>query len=183
MVQNEETKQDASAGASNEFETLFEESLRTVKPGGVVKGRVVGITSTHVLIDVGYKSEGQIPIQEFMDRQGNVQVKVGDDVDVSDSRRANTAALSCRGNVPRTSKSGTRSKTRTTRIAASKGKLLVREINHPHPGVERERAVRGGHLLHVVDLAVGGGAAVIRMAVPARLTGLDVIRANRRSGG
>ena len=82
MVQNEETKQDASAGASNEFETLFEESLRTVKPGGVVKGRVVGITSTHVLIDVGYKSEGQIPIQEFMDRQANVQVKVGDDVDV-----------------------------------------------------------------------------------------------------
>ena len=61
---------------------MFEESLRTVKPGGVVKGRVVGITSTHVLIDVGYKSEGQIPIQEFTDRQGNVQVKVGDDVDV-----------------------------------------------------------------------------------------------------
>jgi small subunit ribosomal protein S1 len=53
-----------------------------VKPGGVVKGRVVGITSTHVLIDVGYKSEGQIPIHEFTDRQGNVNVKVGDDVDV-----------------------------------------------------------------------------------------------------
>src|ERR1041384_6632341 len=82
MVQNEEQKQKANAGGSNEFEALFEESLRTVKPGGVVKGRVVGITSTHVLIDVGYKSEGQIPIQEFMDRQGNVQVKVGDDVDV-----------------------------------------------------------------------------------------------------
>src|ERR1041384_757664 len=82
MVQNEEQKQDANPGGSSEFEALFEESLRTVKPGGVVKGRVVGITSTHVLIDVGYKSEGQIPIQEFMDRQGNLQVKVGDDVDV-----------------------------------------------------------------------------------------------------
>ena len=76
MVQ-EETKTDAT-----EFEAMFEESLRTVKPGGVVKGRVVGITSTHVLIDVGYKSEGQTPIQEFTDHQGNVQVKVGDDVDV-----------------------------------------------------------------------------------------------------
>jgi len=74
-------KQGAAGGAS-EFEAMFEESLRTVKPGGVVKGRVVGITSTHVLIDVGYKSEGQTPIQEFMDRQGNLQVKVGDDVDV-----------------------------------------------------------------------------------------------------
>jgi small subunit ribosomal protein S1 len=76
MAQTEEAK-----GAS-EFEALFEESLRTVKPGGVVKGRVVGITATHVLIDVGYKSEGQTPIQEFTDRQGNLTVKVGDDVDV-----------------------------------------------------------------------------------------------------
>jgi small subunit ribosomal protein S1 len=82
MVQNDEQNKGVTPGGSTEFETLFEESLRTVKPGGVVKGRVVGITSTHVLIDVGYKSEGQIPIQEFMDRQSNVQVKVGDDVDV-----------------------------------------------------------------------------------------------------
>jgi len=77
-----EDKQGANTGGASEFEAMFEESLRTVKPGGVVKGRVVGITATHVLIDVGYKSEGQTPIQEFTDRQGNVQVKVGDDVDV-----------------------------------------------------------------------------------------------------
>src|SRR5207244_8093120 len=82
MVQKDEEKDSATAGGANEFETLFEESLRTVKPGGVVKGRVVGITSTHVLIDVGYKSEGGIPIQEFNDRHGNLQVKVGDEVDV-----------------------------------------------------------------------------------------------------
>lgn len=82
MAQNEDQDKGASAGGASEFEALFEESLRTVKPGGVVKGRVVGITSTHVLIDVGYKSEGQIPLQEFTDRQGNLQVKVGDDVDV-----------------------------------------------------------------------------------------------------
>jgi len=82
MVQKDEEKDSATAGGANEFETLFEESLRTVKPGEVVKGRVVGITSTHVLIDVGYKSEGGIPIQEFSDRHGNLQVKVGDEVDV-----------------------------------------------------------------------------------------------------
>ncbi len=82
MVQKDEEKTGASAGGANDFQALFEESLRTVKPGGVVKGRVVGITSTHVLIDVGYKSEGQIPLQEFTDRQGNLQTKVGDDVDV-----------------------------------------------------------------------------------------------------
>jgi small subunit ribosomal protein S1 len=82
MAENEQQNKGATAGGASEFQALFEESLRTVKPGGVVKGRVVGITSTHVLIDVGYKSEGQIPLQEFTDRHGNVQVKVGDDVDV-----------------------------------------------------------------------------------------------------
>jgi small subunit ribosomal protein S1 len=81
MAEQDVNKDTATAGA-NEFEAMFEESLRTVKPGGVVKGRVVGITATHVLIDVGYKSEGQIPIQEFTDRQGNLQVKVDDEVDV-----------------------------------------------------------------------------------------------------
>jgi len=81
MIQDEETKGTAAGGA-NDFETLFEESLRSVKPGGIVKGTVVGVTATHVLIDVGYKSEGQIPVHEFMDRQGNLQVKVGDEVDV-----------------------------------------------------------------------------------------------------
>jgi len=82
MAEQQQQKEGAAAGGASEFEAMFEESLRAVKPGGVVKGRVVGITSTHVLIDVGYKSEGQIPIHEFTDRQGNVNVKVGDDVDV-----------------------------------------------------------------------------------------------------
>jgi len=82
MAEQDEQSKGAPAGGPSEFEAMFEESLRAVKPGGVVKGRVVGITATHVLIDVGYKSEGQIPIQEFTDREGNVQVKVGDDVDV-----------------------------------------------------------------------------------------------------
>jgi len=81
MVQDEE-KKGTNAGGANDFETLFEESLRSVRPGGIVKGTVVGVTATHVLIDVGYKSEGQIPVHEFTDREGNLQVKVGDEVDV-----------------------------------------------------------------------------------------------------
>src|SRR5881409_1179520 len=81
MAEKQEFNQTSPAGGED-FQTLFEESLRTVKPGGVVKGRVVGITSTHVMVDVGYKSEGQIPLQEFLDRQGKPQVKVGDEIDV-----------------------------------------------------------------------------------------------------
>ena len=102
MAQQDERKEGATAGGASEFEAMFEESLRTVKPGGVVKGRVVGITATHVLIDVGYKSEGQIPIHEFTDRQGNVQVKVGDDVDVfSTLQKPKAAASHCRVNARR----------------------------------------------------------------------------------
>jgi small subunit ribosomal protein S1 len=81
MAEKQEPDKAPLAGG-DDFETLFEESMRSVKPGGVVKGRVVGITSTHVMVDVGYKSEGQIPLQEFLDRQGKPQVKVGDEVDV-----------------------------------------------------------------------------------------------------
>ncbi len=81
MAQKEEADK-AGITSGDDFQTLFEESMRSVKPGGVVKGRVVGVTATHVMIDVGYKSEGQIPLQEFLDRSGKVQVKVGDEVDV-----------------------------------------------------------------------------------------------------
>ena len=81
MAEKEEGKGPCVAG-SDDFRTLFEESMHSVKPGGVVRGKVVGITATHVMIDVGYKSEGQVPVQEFSDRRGNVQVKVGDEVDV-----------------------------------------------------------------------------------------------------
>ncbi len=70
------------AQGEDDFGTLFEESIRSVKPGGIVKGTVVGITQSHVVVDVGYKTEGQIPVKEFMDRTGELQVKVGDVVDV-----------------------------------------------------------------------------------------------------
>ncbi len=82
MAENEEAKKPGATGSGDDFQTLFEKSMRSVKPGGLVRGRVVGITATHVMIDVGYKSEGQIPLQEFLDRQGKVQVNVGDEVDV-----------------------------------------------------------------------------------------------------
>src|SRR5260370_29727885 len=61
-------------------------------------------------------------------------------------------------------------------------RLGVGEIGEALPGAEGERAMRGGHLLHVVDLAVGRGAPVIRMAVPARETNLAGARWRRWSG-
>ena len=82
MAQKEEIKKAETKNGGEDFRSLFEESMRTVKPGEIVKGWVVEVNPTHVVIDVGYKCEGQIPVQEFLDRAGKVQVKVGDEIDV-----------------------------------------------------------------------------------------------------
>ena len=50
--------------------------------GEVVRGKVLKITATNVLVDVGFKSEGVIPLAEFLRPDGSVDVKPGDEVDV-----------------------------------------------------------------------------------------------------
>jgi len=69
------------------FSELYEESLKSIQEGEVVKGEIVQIDKEYVLVDIGYKSEGQIPIQEFIDSEGNSTAKVGDKVDVLLERR------------------------------------------------------------------------------------------------
>src|SRR5262245_51967639 len=61
---------------------LYDESMRNLTEGEIVVGRVIGVTSNSVIVDVGYKSEGLIPVDEFTDRDGKLTVEVGDEVDV-----------------------------------------------------------------------------------------------------
>ncbi len=82
MAKSEGGKKPGGEIGEDDFRTLFEQSIQAVQPGGIVKGKVVDITPTHVVVDVGYKTEGQIPVKEFFDREGKIQVKVGDEVDV-----------------------------------------------------------------------------------------------------
>jgi len=65
-----------------DFQTLYEESLKTLEEGQILRGIVVDITPDHVTVDVGYKSEGHIPMQEFLKRDKKVDVKIGDRIDV-----------------------------------------------------------------------------------------------------
>jgi small subunit ribosomal protein S1 len=71
-----------SADAYKKLLELYDDSMRNLTEGEIVPGRVIGITSNSVIVDVGYKSEGLVPIDEFMDRDGSLQVKEGDEVDV-----------------------------------------------------------------------------------------------------
>ena len=67
------------------FASLFEEKSQVeekLKEGSIVKGRVIQILKDTVIVDVGYKSEGQISIDEFSNPAGGSGVAVGDEVDV-----------------------------------------------------------------------------------------------------
>src|SRR5499427_2632576 len=78
-----ETEQSSGGGDEN-FAALFEESLKRedVKEGDIVKGTVIQVAKDYVVVDIGYKSEGQIPISEFVATDGQVNVKEGDQVEV-----------------------------------------------------------------------------------------------------
>lgn len=67
------------------FAELFENSLSQSKmyPGAIVTGKVIGIGNDFVTINVGLKSEGQVPIQQFQDLNGTLEVNVGDEVEVA----------------------------------------------------------------------------------------------------
>lgn len=64
------------------FKSLYEQSLKTIQEGELVSGEIVMIGKEYVLVDIGYKSEGQIRINEFIDPEGNLTAKVGDKIDV-----------------------------------------------------------------------------------------------------
>src|SRR5262249_39849600 len=57
-------------------------SFRNIAEGEVVKGTVLKVTPSEVIVDVGYKSEGIIPVDGFVDENGHITVQPGDIVDV-----------------------------------------------------------------------------------------------------
>ncbi|EBV4672489.1 30S ribosomal protein S1 [Salmonella enterica subsp. enterica serovar Tamberma] len=67
------------------FAQLFEESLKEIetRPGSIVRGVVVAIDKDVVLVDAGLKSESAIPAEQFKNAQGELEIQVGDEVDVA----------------------------------------------------------------------------------------------------
>jgi small subunit ribosomal protein S1 len=76
-----EVKQVAGDGQESMMD-LYEESFKRFAEGEVVTGRIISIDKDHVLVDIGYKSEGQININEFMDDSGNIKASIDDPVEV-----------------------------------------------------------------------------------------------------
>ena len=68
-----------AADSKGSFEEAYYESVKSLKEGEIIKGRIIAISKRDVVIDIGYKSEGLIPLFEF---GPNADIKVGDEVDV-----------------------------------------------------------------------------------------------------
>ncbi|MBL1259498.1 MAG: 30S ribosomal protein S1 [Thiotrichaceae bacterium] len=70
---------------SESFAQLFEESQveKLMRPGAIVTGIVMAVGSDVVVVNAGLKSEGVIPLEQFLDEKGEVEVAVGDEVDVA----------------------------------------------------------------------------------------------------
>ncbi len=85
FVDNESTQEpekDSVTGESMaELMDLYEESFKRFAEGEVVNGKIISVDKDHVLVDIGYKSEGQIRIREF-EVDGEVTAQVGDTVEV-----------------------------------------------------------------------------------------------------
>src|SRR5437588_1320061 len=93
MPSNQEPKnpeQSSRKGDNNDLENLgmdellevYQRKMATVSEGDIVRGKVLKVTPGEVVVDIGYKSEGILPISEVTDYAGHVGVKAGEDIDV-----------------------------------------------------------------------------------------------------
>ncbi|HTX24147.1 MAG TPA: 30S ribosomal protein S1 [Steroidobacteraceae bacterium] len=75
----------ASEGMTESFAQLFQESLanQRIRPGMILTGLVVDVTPDNVIVNVGLKSEAVIPLEQFKNERGEVEVKAGDEVEVA----------------------------------------------------------------------------------------------------
>ncbi len=67
------------------FAELFEQSLASnrIRPGTILKGRVVDVSPEVVVVSAGLKSEAVIPASQFRNERGEIEVRIGDDVEVA----------------------------------------------------------------------------------------------------
>jgi small subunit ribosomal protein S1 len=77
--------EESAAAEAEDYERLldmYDVSFKNLAEGEVVRGVVLQVSESEVIVDVGYKSEGIIPLDEFKDEHGKISIKPGDTVDV-----------------------------------------------------------------------------------------------------
>ena len=84
MTMETETQPSTTVPATDDFVALLDESFGENRPveGSVIKGTVISVDGDDVLIDVGLKSEGRVPLKEFGGQGQSPEIEPGDIVDV-----------------------------------------------------------------------------------------------------
>jgi len=80
-IEQEENNTADEANQQNDFEQLYNQSLKSFKSGTVVRGRVLQVRSGFVMLDLGYKSDGIIPVEQFTPEELK-SLKPGDELEV-----------------------------------------------------------------------------------------------------
>jgi small subunit ribosomal protein S1 len=81
LSKNTKKEKDISAEDYADLLEKYQFSTKELAPGKLLKGKVIKVTDTHVLVDVGFKSEGIIPNEDFMDHQDPKTLQPGDEVE------------------------------------------------------------------------------------------------------
>jgi small subunit ribosomal protein S1 len=79
---SQDAEGDADGDSMNDLMDMYEESFKRFAEGEVVNGTIISVDKDHVLVDIGYKSEGQIKIHEFVEEDGTINATVGDVIEV-----------------------------------------------------------------------------------------------------
>jgi small subunit ribosomal protein S1 len=75
-------EKDLESVGMEELLEMYEESLSELGEGEIVRGRVIQVKPNEIVVDIGYKSEGLVPIEQVQNRAGDVKVSRGDEIDV-----------------------------------------------------------------------------------------------------
>lgn len=79
IIVNQDDEDDRDQGAIDDMLHMYEESMKNLEEGEILRGRILRVDASEVVVDIGFKSEGVIPLSEFTDLDA---VKVGDEIDV-----------------------------------------------------------------------------------------------------
>ncbi len=81
---SEITKKEEESLSSKDYENLLDQyqfNAKEIAPGKIIKGKVIKVTSSHALIDIGFKSEGIIPMEDFINIKDKKEIHPGDNIE------------------------------------------------------------------------------------------------------
>ena len=81
LNKNVKNEEQISEKAYEDLLDQYQFNTKELSQGKIVKGKVIKVTKTHILVDIGFKSEGIVPVDDFDDIQNVKEIQPGDDIE------------------------------------------------------------------------------------------------------